>query len=210
MVDREHDRQRRPVASRDPSLSPRANRALTEELQAVVGRPQAEVPAGRPRRAGERHGGRPGLLVELSVHRLAIGMTLAGAVVVGAVLTLATGSWWFLLLALAAHALGTVAVLALVLHMTTEVEHVSPTAAALLEDEGVRDPDAVLNDLVDEVAHDDAGDGGDRGQRRRPVGRSIARDERDAPTADDPASATAEQKSAMTPTQEPSRPVGPS
>ncbi|HEX6459493.1 MAG TPA: hypothetical protein VF032_11300 [Thermoleophilaceae bacterium] len=44
--------------------------------------------------------------------RLLIGFTLAAAVVVGAIISLATGSWWFLILAIAVHGIATFAVMA--------------------------------------------------------------------------------------------------
>ena len=41
---------------------------------------------------------------------------------------------------------------AFVVKMTDETEHLSPEATALLENEGVEDPDAFFNRLVDEFA----------------------------------------------------------
>ena len=171
MTDEQPPTERREVRSRDPSLSPAANRALTDELREVVGRETVEVPADRARHERGRHGERPGLLVGLIANRLAIGITFLAALVVGAIVALATGSWWFLLLALAVHALATLLVVALVLRMTTQTEHLSPGAAARLEDEGVGDPDALFSDLVHEFAPQDA----QRGEvtpsgRSRPVG----------------------------------------
>lgn len=163
--------ERREVRSQDPSLTPEANRILTEEVQAVVGRETVEVPADRPRRDRARHGERPGLVVGLVANRLAIGITFLGALVVGAVVSLATGSWWFLLLALAVHAVATLLVVGLVLQMTRQTEHLSPSASARLEDEGVGDPDAVLSELVEEFAPQDAQRGEVTPSRRsRPVG----------------------------------------
>lgn len=184
--------ERREVRSQDPSLSPEANRILTEELRAAVGRDEVVVPRGRRHAEQEQHGGRGGMAVALSQNRLALALTFLAALVVGAVVSLATGSWWFLLLALGVHALGTIAIVGIVLGMTTETEHVSPTAAARLEDEGVADPDAVLSELVEEYAP---------GDRRG--------DEQATSPHDDPAQATAEQRSSVTPSQHPSRPVGP-
>jgi hypothetical protein len=184
--------ERREVRSRDPSLSPEANRILTEELRAAVGRDEVEVPRERRHAGRERHGGRSSFSVELSQNRLVIAMTVFAALVVGAILSLATGSWWFLLLALGVHALGTLAMVAIVLSMTTQTEHVSPGAAARLQDEGVEDPDALLSDLVEEFAP---------GERRG--------DERATSPHDEPAQSTAEQRSSVTPSQDPSRPVGP-
>ncbi|HKG39289.1 MAG TPA: hypothetical protein VKB25_09900 [Conexibacter sp.] len=182
----------REVRAADPSLSPEANRVLTDELRQVVGRDEVEVPGRRPHVEHEHHGGRTGVAVLLAEHRLVIAMTLLAALVVGAIVSLATGSWWFLPLALGFHAFGTIVVLTVALAMTTETEHLSPSAAAQLEDEGVSDPDRVFNDLVEEFAPADR-----RG------------DERATAAHDDPAQAAAEQRSSVTPSQEPSRPVGP-
>jgi hypothetical protein len=167
----EHQAERREVRSQDPSLTPEANRVLTEELRQVVGRDVVEVPADRPRHERARHGARPGPLVDLTANRLLIGITFLAALVVGAVISLATGSWWFLLLALAVHAITTLIVVGLVLRMTTQTEHLSPGAAARLEDEGVGDPDAVFSDLVHEFAPEQAQRGDVTPSRRsKPVG----------------------------------------
>ncbi|HMJ02881.1 MAG TPA: hypothetical protein VK506_08060 [Conexibacter sp.] len=191
MADEERT-ERREVRAQDPSLTPEANRALTDELRAAVGSDAVDLPAGRPRAERDRHGGHSGFTVGLRANRLAIGITLLGALVVGAILSLVTGSWWFLLLALGVHALATIAVLGLVLGMTRQTEHLSPGAAARLEDEGVSDPDAVFNDLVDQYAPRGAEGGA-----------------RTTPAHEDPAQAQAEQRSAVTPSEGPSRPVGP-
>jgi hypothetical protein len=184
--------ERREVRAHDPSLSPDANRILTEELRAAIGRDVVEVPVERPHVERERHGGHSGFAVGLSDNRLAIGMTFLAALVVGAILSLVTGSWWFLALALGVHALGTLAIVALVLGMTTEVEHLSPSAYARLQEEGVEDPDALFSALVEEYA---------------PAGRRG--DTRETAPQEDAAQAAAEQRSAVTPSQDPSRPTGP-
>jgi hypothetical protein len=155
MADSNHTRdvvERREVRVEDPSLSPEANRILTEELRAATGREMVEVPRARPRLECEAHGGQPGFAVAVSQNRLAIAMTFLIAVVIGAILSLETGSWWFLPLALVVHALGTLAMIVLVLGMTAQTEHLSPGAAARLEDEGVENPDALFTDLVAEYA----------------------------------------------------------
>jgi hypothetical protein len=184
--------ERREVRAADPSLSPEANRVLTEELREAVGDDAVTVPADRPHAERERHGGRPGLAVLLAENRLVVASMLLGALVIGAVVALATGSWWFLVLALGLDLVGVVTVAAIVLAMTTQTEHLSPSAAAQLEDEGVSDPDRVFSDLVEEFAP------GDRGG-----------DERTTPAHEDPAQATAEQRSSGTPSHDRSRPVGP-
>jgi hypothetical protein len=195
MADRDRDSsrsERREVRSQDPSLTPEANRILTQELRAAVGRDEVEVPRTRAHVEHEPHGGRSGIAVAISQNRLIVALTLLAALVVGAIVSLATGSWWFLLLALGLDVLGMLAVAAIVLAMTTQTEHMSPGAAARLADEGVEDPDAVLSDLVEEYAPDDRGG-----------------DERATSPQEDPAQAAAEQRSSVTPSQDPSRPVGP-
>lgn len=144
--------ERRAVRVDDPSLSPEANRILTEELRAAVGRDAVDVPRSRPHVERARHGGRSRAGVALAQNRLAILMTFLAALVIGAILSLTTGSWWFLLLALGAHALGTLGMIALVLAMTAQTEHLSPGAVARLADEGVEDPDGLFMQLVREYA----------------------------------------------------------
>lgn len=185
--------ERREVRAQDPSLSPEANRILTEELREAVGAETSEVPRARPHASAQRHGGRSGLLVTFGANRLLIAMLLLGALVVGAIVVLATGSWWFLLLALAVHALGTLVIVGVILQLTSETEHLSPTAAARLEEEGVADPDALFSDLVEE--HAPAGRGGP--------------DDRSTPADEDSAQAAAEQRNAVTPSHDESKPVGP-
>lgn len=207
--DDEQRTERRRVEARDPSLSPAANRILTDELRQVTGGGEVEVPADRPRAGGERHGGRPGLLVGMAQNRIALGLTFAVAVVVGAILSLATGSWWILPIPIAVHALGTFVVFGLLMQMTTETEHLSPTAAARLEDEGVADPDAVFGELVEEFAPEGKDARVGDGERGTAEALSNEHDERETPAHEDPAEAAVEQKSAMTPSQDRSRPVGP-
>lgn len=144
--------ERRAVRVEDPSLSPEANRILTEQLRATIGRDAVDVPRSRPHVERERHGGRPAVVVVLDQNRLAIAMTFLAALVVGAILSLTSGSWWFLLLALGVHAFGTLAMVALVLAMTAETEHLPPAVIARLEDEGVEDPDKLFTQLVAEYA----------------------------------------------------------
>ncbi len=194
MSETEHEQlKRREVRSADPSLSPEANRILTEELRQVVGSDAVEVPAGRPHVERELHGGHSGFVVGLASNRVALGIAFLAAVVVGAVISLTTGSWWFLLLALGVHAIGTLVVALGALQLTTETEHLPPSAAARLEEEGVADPDAVFSALVEAFAPRSRG----------------ARGERSTPAHEDPAQAAAEQRSATTPSHDESKPVGP-
>jgi hypothetical protein len=75
----------------------------------------------------------------------------AALVVTGVVASLALGDWLFLPLALGAHALLTVIVVATAYAMTTESEKPAPTTEAALADEGVADPEGALSDLVRQV-----------------------------------------------------------
>ena len=67
--------------------------------------------------------------------RLLIGFTLAVAIVVGAVISLATGSWWFLALAVGIHALGTVVVLSTIGSRLRQQEKPDPVTEARLIEE---------------------------------------------------------------------------
>jgi len=188
-----HGIERRVVRSLDPTLSDRANAILTDELRRVVGAEEVDVPADRRHEELISHGGHAGPVVELVDNRLALGMIAAAAVVVGAVITLITGSVWFLIGAVAIDVIGVMLVTTLVIRMTGEQEHLSPEAAALLEDEGVDDPDGLFSRLVAEFSP--------------PL--ETGRDERRTPARADEAQASTEQQTAMTPTEEGSRPVGP-
>jgi membrane protein implicated in regulation of membrane protease activity len=64
-----------------------------------------------------------------------VGFTLGVAIVVGAVISLATGSWWFLILAIAMHALGTTAVLTTLGRRLQEEEKPDPVMEARLAEE---------------------------------------------------------------------------
>jgi hypothetical protein len=146
---------RRPSAGRalgGSSLSPEANRLLTEELWAVVGRDDVEVAADAPRRTEERHGTHSRFVATLLSHRQILLVTLLAAIVVGGIVSLSTGAYWAVLVAVGLHAFGTMVVVAAAVQLTTEVEHVAPETAARLEAEGVADPDRALTELVEDFA----------------------------------------------------------
>lgn len=151
----EQRRERREVRAADPSLSPEANRLLTDELREVTGSDAVEVPADRPRAERAAHGGRPSLLVTIADNRIPFASGFFAALVIGAVLAATTGSWWLMALAVAVDLVGTFAVAAVILRLTGETEHLAPAAAARLEDEGVEDPDRLFSDLVEEFAPGD-------------------------------------------------------
>ena len=71
--------------------------------------------------------------------RLMIVLSAATVLVLGAILSLATGSWWFLVLALAAHAIGTLVVLAYSMSKVTEdKDKPDPVTEARIEEEESR------------------------------------------------------------------------
>ena len=68
--------------------------------------------------------------------RLMIVLSAATVLVVGAIISLATGSWWFLIIALAAHAIGTLVVLAYSMSKVTQDEDKpDPVTEARIEEE---------------------------------------------------------------------------
>jgi Flp pilus assembly protein TadB len=191
----------REVRADDPNLSPEANRLLTEELQDAVGTDRVRLPrdqaddAGRVKGSGE---GKLGAL--LASNRLFLAVTFVALVIVGVIVSLATHTWWAVVAACGVHALGTLLVGSLTLRLSTEVEHVDPSTAARLEDEGVGDPDRALSDLVEAYAAAESpatGDGTVSDDHNRVT----------AEPADAPLRSAAEQKRAMTPA---GTPVGPS
>jgi hypothetical protein len=145
-----------PTDDRDrPPLSPTANRLLDEELREIAGddRPiehADRAAADRP----ARHGG--GWAATLSDNRIPIAVTFVLAVVVGAIVSLVTGSWWLLAVAILVHGVGTLLVTGLTLGATTETEHASPALAEQLEREGVSDPDRLLTDVAAETIPQEA------------------------------------------------------
>lgn len=194
--------ERREVRSADPSLSPEANRLLTEELQDAVGADHVEVPAGAPDRTREHHASAgAGMTSNLAQTRLYLVIAFFVLLTVGVVVSLATGSWWALVGALVVHAVGTLATLASVVQLTTQVEHVESTTAARLEEEGVNDPDKVLTDLVEDYA-----------AMRDASGTAevfaTGNNDNTADPLDDPARATAEQRTSITPDGRQSKPGG--
>jgi membrane protein implicated in regulation of membrane protease activity len=70
--------------------------------------------------------------------KLLLWFTLATAVIVGAILVLATGEWWTLLIPVALHGLGSTLVTRRVFGALGESEKPDPVTEARLEDEGRR------------------------------------------------------------------------
>jgi hypothetical protein len=129
---------------------------LTHEVREAVGSDRARVPADRADGIGRVHAGSRGTLAgALSSNRPLIVITFAMLLVVGVIVSLATGSWWAVVAAAGVHATGTLVVATVALRLTTEVEHVAPETAARLEEEGVADPDRALSDLIEQYAPTD-------------------------------------------------------
>ena len=149
----------REVKVADPKLDEAANARLTEELQDVLGTDRVRVPEDRPHPSRGNRPPQRGLWAELVSRRLTVIMLFAAFLTVGAIVSLATGSWWLLLVALAVHALGTLIVTTAALRVTTTSERSSPTTAAMLQEEGIASPDEYFSQLVQEFSEPQ--DGGD-------------------------------------------------
>jgi hypothetical protein len=194
-----------------PHHDPDTNRLLERELRDAVGddaAARAMERAGEVRAAHDARtrtpldargdvGSRRGTLTSwITRHGPLLAVSFAAFIVIGVIVSLATGSWWTLVAALAVHAVGTLFVATTALRLTTETEHVSPELAARLEAEGVQDPDRAFMELAGGAAGpgDVVRDG---------------RNERTTSSDEDPARAQREQRTAWTPGSEPTEPTGP-
>ncbi len=194
MVDRD-------VRVDDPDLSPDANERLTAELRAAVGADHVSVPEERSESLRRiPPGSRRTLGAQLGANRMLIAVSFGTLLVLGLILTLVTGSWWAVVGACAAHATATLLVATVALRLSTEVEHVAAETAARLEAEGVADPDRALGDLV--ALYSRAA-----GERGTAEAVSSGHNQRTTSPADDPLAAGSEQRTAMTPSSEPSTPT---
>jgi lysylphosphatidylglycerol synthetase-like protein (DUF2156 family) len=186
----------REVKAADPQLSPETNQRLTAELQEVIGAEHVQVPADRPHGSRGELPPQHDLSAFLNLNRLAVLFGVGVAVVVGGVISLTTGDWWFLVLAAGVHALGTMTMYVMSFRITAITEHPSPTVAAAMAEEGVRSPDARFSRMVDEF----------RTEPEPGAAEILSPDsnERTVPAVEAPATAGAEQATAMTPTAMPS------
>lgn len=190
----------REVRAEDPELSPETNQRLTSELREVVGTDRVEVPADRPQATRGEHPEQRGAAARLEVNWLQAIRLGAIVLTFGAIIALITNDWWVLALAAGVHALGTMTVGLTIVRVTTTSERPSPTVAAAMAEEGVRNPDEHFSRMVEEF----------RDEPEHGASEVIAPDfnERRAPADTDTAAAAAEQSSAMTPTGQPSEPGG--
>jgi hypothetical protein len=98
----------------------------------------------------------------LSESRGIIAITFFVALIVGALIALITGAWWFVIVALVLHAIGTLVVVTTAFSLATRGESPDPRTAAALEARGVRDPDAALAQAVETATDGRVGrDGGE-------------------------------------------------
>lgn len=133
------------MAMNEQRAGPDAARILDSEVDEAVGR---DVPEQVSRAAIERR--HP--LAPLAENKMLAVFTFATAIVVGAVVSLAVGSWWVLAAAVLVHWVGTFLVLALVFALTSERDKPDPVTAARLDDLGVPDSEQRMNDAVERSA----------------------------------------------------------
>jgi hypothetical protein len=190
----------RDVRAEDPGLSPETNQRLTAELREVVGSDRAEVPADRPHASRGEHPQQHGASAHFELNWFQLVRMSAIVLTFAAIIALITNNWWVLALAAGVHALGTMTVGLTIVRVTTTSERPSPTVAAAMAEEGVRNPDEHFSRMVEEF----------RDEPERGASEVISPDfnERSAPADTDTAAAAAEQSSAMTPTSQPSEPSG--
>jgi hypothetical protein len=175
----------RDVVVHEPALSDDANAALTHDALEVIGQPKVHVPADRPyTNLGEdKDINRSAGWATLTDNRFIIGQVAGPLVVVGAIVALVTDDWWLLPLSVIVLSSGAAFVLRMVFGLMSARERPSPATVALLEEEGVPDPERLFSDIVAEFTEDE-GDG----------------EERTTAVEDDPITAAAEQRHATTPT----------
>jgi hypothetical protein len=133
-------------------------------------------------------------------NRAVIVISFAALLVVGAILSLVTGSWWAVVVAAGVHAVGMLLVAGVVIQLTTEVEHASPERAARLEEEGVADPDRLLSERLEDYS------GGAARGAAEVV--SPGFNERTADPRDQATASAAQQRTTLTPAGSASRPAG--
>jgi len=90
----------------------------------------------------------PTLLAAARGSRLLILITFLVMITIAAIVTVATESWWALVAAVVIHGLATIAFLVAVVATIQQVEQPDPSRAALLEAQGVLDPEREIDERV--------------------------------------------------------------
>jgi hypothetical protein len=132
-----------PLVVRDPHLSEAANAAVTRDLRAAVGADAADAPVPDAELHNRRRSSSG-----LAGDRLLLLIALATALTTGAVVLLAGASWWWIAVPLGVHLAATIATVATAMTLAGQGERPAPETAALLEEQGVGDPDRTFNELV--------------------------------------------------------------
>lgn len=139
----------RTVESTDPSLSVEANRRLTQELRAVIGRDRVDVPNGRADHRSDRHATHHSLVAAAIAVRVEIFLVGAILLMTGLIAIAMTAAADWLVAVTLVLLLPAVALIArFVFALFDESEHLDPETAAMLNAEGVGDPDRMFNELV--------------------------------------------------------------
>jgi hypothetical protein len=153
---------------RQTQPSRHAKERLVDELREAVGDEaveRADIDVDRAIARSDRH-----KTPEAGRSRIMFVVFGALGVLVAGVVALLLDSWVVLIVLLALHAVLTTIVVTTVLKATENVEKPAPTTVALLEDEGVDDPEGALNRLVDQVAEaDEQGRAAEIARERRSV-----------------------------------------
>ncbi len=141
------------VEAKLQGVSADANEQLTTELRQVIGKDRVQVPQDRPH--VERMAARRGSAF-LGDGRFIFHMTIPAAAVIGAIVALTGGSWCVLPVAFVVLLLATYNVVGFTNRLTSLADELAPTTNALLEAEGVGDPERLFSDLVTEFTEEDA------------------------------------------------------
>ncbi len=179
-------------------ISDDARQTLIGELEDAVGKDAVEQAdldvdraiAERPRPARSA----------FATSRPLIILTGATALTVGVIASLALGSWWLVAVAMVVHGVLTAVVVGTSMTLFSQVEKPDPNVVSKLAEEGVEDPEAVVNDLIEQVA------GEAEGSRTRRAVTDDAGETR--PPDEDQQEATLRQQTAATPASEPTRKAG--
>jgi hypothetical protein len=199
-ADVEPDVEEREVKADDPNLSAALNARLTAELREVIGAETVEVPRGRARFSEGDGRDAHGVAAYVTMHRLQLVRATAIVLTFALIVALATDMWWLIPVAAGVHALGTMTVVLTTVRLLTISEHPSPELAAALSEAGVGSSEEFFSNMADEFRPVSTGSTGDV--------LSPGANQRSADATVDPARAGGEQSSAMTPTSQPSEPVG--